>query len=77
MPTTYVHQNIEYFRPGHCSTCGAPTYHKPVTARRPSGREETLWVCEGCGAESHILERVENEFELLAEYIRRTYFGES
>ena len=77
MPPTYVHEDINFFRPGMCSTCGAATYHKPLSKRRPSGREETLWQCEGCGAESRILERVENEFELLAEYVRRTYFEES
>jgi len=77
MPPTYVHKDITFFRPGMCSTCGTATYHKPLSKRRPSGSEETLWQCEGCGAESRILERVENEFELLAEYVRRTYFGES
>ena len=77
MPPTYVHQDIAFFRPGMCSTCGTATYHKPTTARRPSGRLETLWQCEGCGAESRILERVDNEFELLAEYVRRTYLEET
>lgn len=77
MPPRYVHRDVSYFRPGQCLTCGEPTYHKPITAKRPSGREETLWKCEGCDAETHVLERVENEFELLAEYVRRAFLGES
>jgi hypothetical protein len=77
MPPTYVHCDITYFRPGACSTCGNATYHRPVTARRPSGREETLWQCEGCGAESRVLENVDNELELFADYVRRTYLDET
>lgn len=77
MPPKYEHKDIDYFRPGMCQTCGEPTYHKPITATRRSGRDETLWKCEACGAEVHVLERIENEFELLSEYIMRTFFPKS
>ena len=77
MPPTHMHKDLAYFRLGLCNTCGEATYHKPVNGRSPSGREICLWQCEICGTDAHVLERVENEFELLAEYVRRTYFGQT
>ena len=73
MAPTYQHRDLDYFRLGQCQVCGIPTYHKPVSATRRSGRSESLWQCEQCRSETAIIERVENELELFAEYVRRTY----
>ena len=34
MPT-YQHKDVNFFRPGICSTCGTATYHKPIGMTRP------------------------------------------
>ena len=72
----YVHRDNRYFRLGSCSTCGEPTFHRPLEHTRASGRAGTRWQCEGCGGEAPVLEPVENELEVFAAYVADRYLAD-